>query len=259
MFDDDDVDATTPCSKIELLENDVVHDDKDDDDKFSDIGNSFEYDTPAGSDEDYEDHPAEDSKLRTESTIHVGQEFQNKKELQLKLNLLKLDEEFNFRVDKSEPSLLVVKRAGDKSCKRMVRASTLGSTSEYFTVRKYISVHTCSLESRKPGRVTAKFVSQLFLNERGKDGHNSKPDDIKNMMLVKYGLDMTYWNSWKSLEHVKGSVRGTAESGHERLPSYIHLIKRYNPGTIAHIEKNGDKFKYLFISFGACIKGFKFL
>ncbi|XP_010468544.1 PREDICTED: uncharacterized protein LOC104748634 [Camelina sativa] len=174
--------------------------------------------------------------------------------------MLKLEEDFHFRVYKSEPSLLVVKCTGDKSCKWMIRASKIDSTSERFTVRKYVSVHTCPLESRKPGRVTARFISQLFQNDRGEDGDNSKPADISSMMLIKYGFEMTYWNSWKSLEHMKESVRGTAESGYERLPAYIHLIKKYNPGTIAYLEKDvNDRFKYLFISFGACIQGFKFL
>ncbi|KAG7532469.1 Zinc finger PMZ-type [Arabidopsis thaliana x Arabidopsis arenosa] len=260
LQDDDDA---MPCSKNVLLGDDWVDDEDDDDDTFSGIGDSFEYDTVNGSDEDYEDPPAVTSNLKMESAIYVGQEFQSKAELQQRLNMLKLEEEFNFRVHKSEPSLLVVKcagPAGDVSCQWMVRASKLVSTCEHFTVRKHISVHTCSLESRKPGRVTAKFISQLFRNERGEDGHNSKPNDISTMMLIKYGFEMKYWNSWKSLEHVKESVRGTAESGYERLPAYIHLIKKYNPGTIAHLEKDGeDRFKYLFISFGACVKGFKFM
>ena len=44
------------------------------------------------------------------------------------------------------------------------------------------------------------------------------------------------------------------------MPSYLYKIEKDNPGTITKLELDAQKwFKYLFIGFGACIKGFPFI
>ncbi|XP_013589436.1 PREDICTED: uncharacterized protein LOC106297819 [Brassica oleracea var. oleracea] len=54
-------------------------------------------------------------------------------------------------------------------------------------------------------------------------------------------------------------VRGSAEDGYERLPSYLEQIKAANPGSITAIELDSlNRFKYLFLAFGASIRGFKY-
>ena len=44
------------------------------------------------------------------------------------------------------------------------------------------------------------------------------------------------------------------------LPSYYHVLKEVNPGTVTHIELDSDnKLKYIFMALGAAIRGFRFM
>ena len=62
------------------------------------------------------------------------------------------------------------------------------------------------------------------------------------------------------LRHARELVRGTAESGYESLPSYLYMVKREDPGshTKLVVDEN-DRFKYLFLAFGASISGIPFM
>ena len=75
-----------------------------------------------------------------------------------------------------------------------------------------------------------------------------------------YGTDIDYWKSYKALVHARELERGTWESGYEDLPLYLQKIEAANQCTITKLvcdEK--DRFKYLFIAFDACIRGFQFI
>ena len=55
-------------------------------------------------------------------------------------------------------------------------------------------------------------------------------------------------------------VRGTSESGYEKLPAYLYMIRRANPGTLTRlVVDESQRFKYLFLAFGASINGFPFM
>ncbi|CAA7044423.1 unnamed protein product [Microthlaspi erraticum] len=57
-------------------------------------------------------------------------------------------------------------------------------------------------------------------------------------------------------------VRGTDDDSYIGLPEYLYMLKLANPGTVADLEtekdeEGVDRFLYLFLSFGASIKGFR--
>ena len=44
------------------------------------------------------------------------------------------------------------------------------------------------------------------------------------------------------------------------LPSYCYMLEKINPGTVSRIEVDEEsRFKYLFLAFGAAIKGFQYM
>ena len=44
------------------------------------------------------------------------------------------------------------------------------------------------------------------------------------------------------------------------LPSYCYMLEKVNHGIITHIEVDGEsRFKYLFLAFGAAIRGFQYM
>ena len=53
-------------------------------------------------------------------------------------------------------------------------------------------------------------------------------------------------------------ISGSPEMSFELLPSYLHMIKMLNPGTVTHLVVDEEKkFKYPFVALGACIERFK--
>ena len=68
------------------------------------------------------------------------------------------------------------------------------------------------------------------------------------------------------LEGVEGKniaqhlIRGTPKHSFSMLPSYYHVLKEVNPGTVTHIELDSDnKLKYIFMALGTAIRGFRFM
>ncbi|XP_013694559.1 protein FAR1-RELATED SEQUENCE 6-like [Brassica napus] len=81
-----------------------------------------------------------------------------------------------------------------------------------------------------------------------------------DVMKAMYGIDIDYWKAYKVLVHARELERGTWESGYEYLPFYLQKIEAANPGTITKLVcDEEDRFRYLFIAFGACITGFQFI
>lgn len=71
---------------------------------------------------------------------------------------------------------------------------------------------------------------------------------------------MEYWKAYRTLKHARDLVRGTPESGYEQLPAYLHMIRRANPGTLTRLKLDeNQRFKYLFLAFGASLNGFIFM
>ena len=78
---------------------------------------------------------------------------------------------------------------------------------------------------------------------------------MKNM----FGMTLDYTTSYRALLYAQTLVRGSAEDVYSRLPSYLEQISLANPDSITAIELDSEnRFKYLFLSFGASIKGFMY-
>ncbi|XP_048613384.1 uncharacterized protein LOC125587222 [Brassica napus] len=86
------------------------------------------------------------------------------------------------------------------------------------------------------------------------------PKHIKDAMRNMFGMKLDYNTSCRALLCAQELVRGTTKDGYENLPSYLRQIEISNPGTVTCLEKDGEnRFKNLFLSFGASIAGFTYL
>ena len=71
---------------------------------------------------------------------------------------------------------------------------------------------------------------------------------------------MKYWKSYRTLKFAREIVQGTPESGFERLPSYLYMIRRANPNTVTRLQIDElGRFMYVFLAFGASVNGFPFM
>ncbi|XP_010418657.1 PREDICTED: uncharacterized protein LOC104704236 [Camelina sativa] len=197
---------------------------------------------------------------QTLERIWVGQIYDSKEELQFKLRMITIFQNFDYTTIKSTKTLLVL-NCYVPGCSWRIRASTIRRSSQ-FKVRKYIDIHTCPVTKRcsRHRQATSKCFGELYLAKFGKISVGIRPMHIMDVMKAMYGIDIDYWKAYKALVHAREMVRGTWESGYADLPSFLHRIKAANPGTITELEcDEEDRFKYLFIAFGACINGFQFI
>ena len=55
----------------------------------------------------------------------------------------------------------------------------------------------------------------------------------------------------------KAKAKGTPEDRYALLPSYWHVLKTMNPGSVIKLKKDPDeRFKYFYLAFGPSIRGF---
>ena len=208
--------------------------------------------------EDYGEAYGCEGKGLSVERIYVNQSFASKDALLSELRLIAVRHRFSFTIYKSTKTLFVAK-CRVSGCQWKIRASVKHGT-KTFWVTKYLETHTCSIADRIAQRKhsTPKYVGRLFIDRVGIiDGLN--PQHIKDAMKNMFGMTLDYSTSYRALLYAQELVRGTAEDGYERLPSYLEQIKATNPGSITAIELDSqNRFKYLFLAFGASIRGFKY-
>ena len=102
--------------------------------------------------------------------ISVGQIFSTKAELQNKLRMITIFQNFDYTTYKSTKTLLVLK-CFVAGCSWKIRASVMQASSE-FKVQKYIDIHTYPATNRcsRHRQATSKCIGELYLGKFGKVG-----------------------------------------------------------------------------------------
>ncbi|XP_033138744.1 uncharacterized protein LOC103849422 [Brassica rapa] len=166
------------------------------------------------------------------NNIYVNQSFVSKDALLSELRLTAVRLRFSFRIYKSTKTLLVT-TCPVSSCEWKIRANVKYGTNTF-------------------------WVTKLFIDRVGIiDGLNQQ--HITHAMKNMFGMKLDYTTSYIALLYAQTLVRGSAEDGYSRLPSYLEQISLANPDFITAIELDSiNRIKCLFLSFGASIKGFKY-
>ncbi|KAL0846802.1 hypothetical protein Bca101_020048 [Brassica carinata] len=161
----------------------------------------------------------------------VGQRYENKDDLERRLKLLTMRDRFDFDVEISTPTLLIVKCWVPRRIWR-VRASTKGKTPAFYLYKDFL----------------------------GDIGPDVRPTSVGIAITKQFRVKMDYWKSHRMLRFAREVEEGTPESGYENLPSYLYMIKRANPGTVTRLQIDEfGRFMYVFLAFGASVNGFPFM
>ncbi|KAL5552409.1 hypothetical protein UlMin_002585 [Ulmus minor] len=171
------------------------------------------------------------------------------------------DNYFDFQTRKSNRSLWVIECI-DPNCSWRLRASKIVPESTKFVIRKYVGVHSCSLLNRNANHRQATYVvigeqvaPQYVGVEKGPG-----PKGVQTFARTKLGAQISYYKAWRGRKHAHTLIRGSPEQSFHFLPSYFHMLEKLNPGTVTHIEVDGEsRFKYLFLAFGVAIRGFCYM
>ncbi|XP_022155432.1 uncharacterized protein LOC111022579 isoform X2 [Momordica charantia] len=193
----------------------------------------------------------------TNDEFDVGQIFFGKRDLSMKLSVMAMKRNFEFRVKKSTKELIYIVCV-DENCKWRIRALKLGG-SDIFRISKYVNVHSCSLDlmNRHHRQAKAWVVGELIKSKFNGVRCQYKPREIIEDMRQDYGINMSYEKAWRARENVYMQVKGSSEESYNLLHRYGEALKLANPGTFYEIQlEDGSFFKYLFMALGPCIRGF---
>ncbi|KAL0556979.1 hypothetical protein IC582_005497 [Cucumis melo] len=193
----------------------------------------------------------------TSEELDVGQIFSCKRDLSMRLSVLAMKIFFQFVVKKSTKEVLFI-RCIDNKCGWRLRAVRL-KDSNIFKIKKFVKVHSCSLEFLNCDYRQAKswVVGELIKSKFKGIGRLYKPRDIIEDMRQDYGINMSYEKAWCARENAYKRVRGSSEESYNILRRYGKALKLTNPGTIFRMELEDDRFfKYLFMAVGSCVRGF---
>ncbi|KAL4023533.1 hypothetical protein IC575_017291 [Cucumis melo] len=149
-------------------------------------------------------------------------------------------------------------RCIDNKCGWRLQAVRL-KDSNIFKIKKYVKVHSCSLEflNRDHRQAKSWVVGELIKCKFKEADRIYKPRDIIEDMRQNYGINMSYEKAWRARENAYERVRGSPEESYNLLRRYGEALKFTNPGTIFHMELEDDcLFKYLFMVVGPCVRGF---
>ncbi|XP_033139774.1 uncharacterized protein LOC117133063 [Brassica rapa] len=198
------------------------------------------------------------------NNVTEGMMFRNREAFKQHMAIYAISMKFQYRSRKSEPGLMVLECCG-LNCPWRVYAVKL-KDADVFEVRKVVSEHTCSIDERGgyQTQATSSVIGELMRNKFGSAGGGPKPREIRQMMRGDHDVNISYWKAWRSRDVAIDKAKGTTQSSYHLLPDYLQRLVTANPGTITKlytetVEGGGERFKYMFVAFGASIKGYEFM
>ncbi|KAL7214473.1 hypothetical protein ACSBR1_026811 [Camellia fascicularis] len=168
---------------------------------------------------------------------------------------------FNFRYVKNDSVRVttVCSMVEDKGCTWSVHARML-KANQFFYLRKWNSVHSCDVSVRTSNhpRVGSNMVADIMA-ARVRDRPLTRPTDVVLDLKDDYGLDVNYRVAWLGIEKARGELFGAYSVSFYQLCWYREIVMQYNPGSYVDIDydEHNYRFRYFFISFKACIDGFR--
>ncbi|KAK1305905.1 hypothetical protein QJS10_CPA10g01385 [Acorus calamus] len=188
--------------------------------------------------------------------IQVGVKFENIEALILALRQHAIKKEFCLRYIRSEPTRLTA-RCEDVSCPWRVHASTVFDKI-CFQIKTLMPKHTCSsVNKRGNNMATSSWIANKVVEWLRLEG-DIPVSHIKKRLQRKYGLDnMPYHRVWRAKCKGNNMIWGSYDDLYALVPSLRAELLKRNPDSVIHYCTDADySFERLFVSFGACIKGF---
>ncbi|WZZ10651.1 hypothetical protein YC2023_096572 [Brassica napus] len=192
--------------------------------------------------------------------MSLYQEFATKEELR---NLVDAGVHSNcFEVDiiKTNRTVYVLKCRG-VGCRWYLRAARL-KNSAFFSVRTYRKMHTCTRGegsvTKRGKRGTPSLVAGVVHEDYPGQYKTPDPKSLIKLVKNKLGVTVSYSTALRGKHKAVSDLRGNPQESFARLPSYLYMLERMNPGTITRLVVDEKKqFKYMFFALKACIEGFQ--
>lgn len=79
------------------------------------------------------------------------------------------------------------------------------------------------------------------------------PRDVIAMVKNKFGVDITYYVAWKSVNAGRDMIFGDHSHSYASLPAYLAEVERSNPGSMVDLDFDPEmnNFRKCVLAFGA--------
>ncbi|XP_048591431.1 uncharacterized protein LOC106430297 [Brassica napus] len=190
--------------------------------------------------------------------------FKSREEFKHHMAKYAIKNKFWFRNSRSSPDGMVL-RCFSSTCNWRVYAKRMKNVTSY-EIRRVDLQHTCSVDSRAgyQSQATHSVIGEMMKAMFGSSGAGSRPEEIRQVMQGDHNVRISYWKAWRSRQIALDFAKGYSGASFNLIPDYLKQLVQANPGTktALHTEFEdgvGQRFKYLFISIGACIEGYRYL
>ncbi|GMN21588.1 hypothetical protein TIFTF001_048901 [Ficus carica] len=159
----------------------------------------------------------------TPITIRINCIFDNKKLLQYHLHHDAMSKHYQFKVKRSNSTLLHVICIDNERCRWQLRATKMKS-SELFVVKRYDDVHTCSIEIVQGHHHQAKsWMIGECVKAKYLDPTNTsyKPREIMRDMHDEFGVSFNYLRAWRGKKAALINLRGDDAASYKANIVYL--------------------------------------
>jgi zinc finger SWIM domain-containing protein 3 len=164
---------------------------------------------------------------------------------------------FEYKVVKSSQSRYTIACKAD-GCLWRLHGSTVDGSS-FCRIRTYNDQHTCfGLNHIGHAQASFAFIAK-HIAAKLKEQSKYRPIDIVKDVHRELGVKVGYTKAFNAKERENELNNGTHDAAYQALPKYCADIVASNPNSVAFVEKTpDDKFKRLFICYGACATGISY-
>ncbi|XP_019256385.1 PREDICTED: uncharacterized protein LOC109234782 [Nicotiana attenuata] len=195
----------------------------------------------------------------TPTVIEVGKVYKDKQTIASAMKHYSVMNKFQFRVKRSSARSYCLVCVGE-DCTWHFKATSIND-SAMFKVRKFNSLHTCSLMDNTyiQRKLTAMVVGSMVIPKYADPKTVYTPKDLQTDMLSVHGVNLTYMQAWRAKEKALEFLRGHPVNSYSRLPSYLYILEKTYPGSVVKLKKTDDDyFLYAFVAISMSINGWKY-
>jgi len=197
------------------------------------------------------------------SITGVGQEFENSKHFRMAMGNYSIATGRKYVFVNNKTKCVTVRcinwKAVNGKCQFRIHCSRSVKDGTY-AIRTATLAHTCKAglpEKRHPcasRNWVASFMKDRLRKDRLYPAYAVR-DDVEREVKIK----ISYKQAWRGKGIALQEIFGNDNASFDRFPWWCEKIKETNPGSIADLEVKDGRFHRIFISFAACMAGFRAL
>ncbi|KAM0897893.1 hypothetical protein ACQ4PT_022267 [Festuca glaucescens] len=179
--------------------------------------------------------------------MHVGAKYPNIQEFRLAIATYAIKKEFEFKVEKSEPSRFRAYCRRGKHCAWRIHVGRLDDQ-ETMEVKIHVEEHTCSSTKKKKKQRSA---SKMWVCDKVmdwvKEDPSVRPMELRRRLRDKYKIKIHYTKVFRGKGLAMDKLFGGWDDSFDKLYAWKAEVEKRSPGSIVAIDHMEYEQKKYFI------------